>query len=543
VRKLAIGFLMVFLFSACASPRVAKVQETMLPVPEATPPQSLEKPKESIMEEKNESNAKESEEIYSLSVKNSDLRDILFLLSLESGVTITADKDVEGKVTADVRDKTIREILTAILNPLGYSFVNEEGIFRVGKPKLISETFFLNYIKDKRTSSSTMNAAISEYGNSTNGAVGSNINLNISPTTSTANGSNGSSGTGSTQQGNVSVTTSGTSDFWSEVIRGLEVMIFGDVGGGQKTEGGFSRGDKTGKKLVINELAGVIYVVDYPDNLAHIKSFLDDIERSVKRQVLIQAQIVEVTLDGNYSFGLDWNAIVNYGSSKLSFAQSLVPVPPTGVFQISLTSNKYNALLDAMKEQGQVNTLSSPKISTLNNQRAVIKLTTNEVSWITNTVFNAQGLLLQTSTNPQINEVGIFLDVTPQVAENGMITMQIHPSISEESSVSVSPDGHSNMPVIDVREVDTMVAVPSGKTIVIAGLIIDKITESKRGVPVLGDIPVVGTIFNNISQVKSKVELVIFLTPYIMNEKSIEEIRKEHEQRLSNTIKKFEAVP
>jgi MSHA biogenesis protein MshL len=464
------------------------------------------------------------------------------LLSLESGVTITADKDVEGKVTADVRDKTIREILTAIVNPLGYTFVSEEGTFRVGKPKMVSKTFFLNYIKDKRTSSSTMNAAISEYGNYPNGPAGSNINLNISPSTG-SNATNSSSGSSSTQQGNVSVTTSGTSDFWSEAIRGLEVMIFGDAGGGQKTDGGFSRGDKTGKKLVINELAGVIYVVDYANNVANIKSFLDDVERSVQRQVLIQAHIVEVTLDGNYSFGLDWNAIVNYGSSKLSFAQALVPTPPSGVFQINLTSNKYNALLDAMKEQGQVNILSSPKVSTLNNQRAVIKLTTNEVSWITNTVFNAQGQLLQTSTNPQINEVGIFLDVTPQVAENGVITMQIHPSISEESSVSVSPDGHSNMPVIDIREVDTMVAVPSGKTIVIAGLIIDKITETKRSVPLLGDLPYVGTIFSNMSQVKSKVELVILLTPYVMNEKSIEEIRKEHEKQFSNTIKKFEEVP
>ena len=146
-------------------------------------------------------------------------------------------------------------------------------------------------------------------------------------------------------------------------------------------------------------------------------------------------------------------------------------------------------------------------------------------------------------TNPQIDEVGLFLDVTPQIDDNGLITMQIHPSISEKLRDSISPDGKSSKPVIDVREVDAMIKVKNGQTIVIAGLITDKISDITRRVPFLGDIPVLGKLFTQVSQEKKKSELVILLTPYILNDQSIEDIRKEHEERLEMTERAFEPVP
>ncbi|HCE67780.1 MAG TPA: hypothetical protein DER40_09765 [Geobacter sp.] len=128
----------------------------------------------------------------------------------------------------------------------------------------------------------------------------------------------------------------------------------------------------------------------------------------------------------------------------------------------------------------------------------------------------------------------MFLDVTPQIGLDNSITMQIHPSVSEIKEVSTSPDKTSTKPVIDIREIDTMVDAKAGETIVIAGLISDKLNEIKRSVPLLGDIPYLGALFSYSKQERTKSELVIMMTPYILNAKSIDEIRADHELRMQN---------
>ena len=543
MRKIVYASLIVIpLLAACASPRIAKIPDTM----------SLKEPGAGTAQEKPRAEAGGRDEFkgidgdqkYSLSVRNADLADVLILLSRKSGQTIIADRDVTGKVTAEIKDQGLKDILASILKPQGYSVTVENGIVRVIKSRLISKTFSLNYIKGSRASTSTMNAAINESVNGGISSAGGSINLNVS--SGGATGASYGDSSSSSQQGSVSVKTSGVSDFWSEVTRGLEVIVFGDSGSG-KHENGYSRADKTGRKLIVNELAGIIYVKDYSDNMENVQAFLDDVEHSVKKQVLIQAHIVEVSLNDDFSLGIDWNKIAGSGTGpsgeRWKFSQNLVPTPPTEVFQIAFTAAKASALLDAMKQQGTLNMLSSPKIATLNNQKAVIKLTTKEVTWIASSIFNAQGNVLANYTTPQINEVGIFLDVTPQIGDRDNVTMQIHPSISELSSTSISPDGKSSAPIIDIREVDTMVEAKNEQTVVIAGLIVDKILETKRGVPLLGDIPYLGWLFSFISHSKQKTELVILITPYVLNDKSIADIRQRHEDRLSKAGRTFFPTP
>jgi MSHA biogenesis protein MshL len=526
----------------CAAPRLTQVPETMVlkeppkfDMPAAKPePQKAEElpaPKEAGM--------------FSLSLRDADIRDIFLLLSQDSGVNIIADQDVTGKISIDFTGLNLYSALYAITKPLGYTFRAEKGFIRVSKPLLETRSFQVNYISGVRSSTSSMSAAIS--GSDTSGEVnaGRSTNINIS-TTPSAGQSTGTSGY-SSSQGNVNVTTTGTSDLWKEIRRGLEVIIFGETKGGSGSDGSYSRGDGSGKKLVISELAGIVHVTDYSNNMERIEAFLHDVERSVRKQVMIQAHIVEVTLNDGYRLGIDWELLLSNGTESFSLSQGLLPNPPTDVFVIDYKLNsgtkKINVLLDAMKEQGQVKVLSSPKVSTMNNQKAVIKLTTKEVSWITNSYLNADGTIVLSYTNPQIDEVGLFLDVTPQIDDNGLITMQIHPSISEKLGDSISPDGKSSKPVINVREVDAMIKVKNGQTIVIAGLITDKIIDNTRRVPFLGDIPVLGKLFTQVSQDKTKAELVILLTPYILNDQSIEDIRKEHEERLEMTGRAFEPVP
>ncbi len=526
---------LTFVAMGCATPRMTEVPETMaLKQPPQVPAPSIrpEPPKtEELPLAKDISK-------FSLSVRDADVRDVFLLLSKDSGINIIADKDIAGKVSIDFTNLELNSALYAITRQLGYTFRMDKGFIRITKPILETKTFRVNYITGKRTSTSTMNAAIST-GNSSTGSSGGGTNINISSGATSSSGSSSSS-----SQGSVNVTTSGTSDFWKETRRGLEVLIFGDSKGGGDSEGGFSRGDeKTGKKLIISEIAGIVLVTDYSDNMEKVDDFLKDVELSARRQVMIQAHIIEVALNDGYKFGIDWSAIERFDGFNLKIAQNLST--NTGLFTVDLKNNKIGAFLDAMKEQGQVNVLSSPKVSTMNNQRAVIKLTTKEVSWVTNSFTSGTtGEIVVSNTTPQIDEIGLFLDVTPQVDDEGIITMQIHPSISEKLKDVFSPlDGKSSKPLINTREVDTMIKTRNGQTIVIAGLITDKINDTTRRVPLLGDIPFVGSAFTQVVQEKKKSELVIMLTPYVLTDQSIEDIRREHEERFRKAGRPFEASP
>jgi MSHA biogenesis protein MshL len=531
MKKLILSIPLLFTLAGCATPELAKVPDTMALGNYSSPVKAVAASavptdrKGAAYLEVNKGKK------YSLTLKETDIRDVLILLSKDSPLPIVAEGDVSGKVSIILENKRLGDVLYAVLRPLGYTATIENGVIVVSKPKLVTRTFRINYLKDKRTSTSSTNASISATGSTGLSTADS------SGTTSSSSRQSSSSGGAS---GNVNITTTGTSDFWDEIVKGLEVIVFGGEGGKKDSKAG-AKSDPLGRKLVVNEMAGLIYVTDSSDNMGNISSFLADVESAVKRQVLIQAHIVEVNLKDSFSLGLDWKVILDK-ATNWTVSQALTPVPATNVFKMSANGDNFALLLDAMKEQGHLNMLSSPKISTMNNQRAVIKLTTKEVSWVTSTLFNDLGNPVQVLTNPQIDEVGIFLDVTPNIDENGVITMQIHPSISEITGTSVSPDKSSSKPIIDVREIDTMVDVRSGQTIVIAGLIVDKLQKTKRSVPLLGDIPYLGAMFSFIKQERSKSELVILLTPFALDMKTIEDILKAHEKRALHYNSDFELI-
>ncbi len=560
--------------SGCANPTVNKIRDTRA-LPAYTAPAPALKP-DAVPKDPDAYRNSDPGRAYSLTLNNADLRDVLMLLSKESGVSIVAERGLRGTVRVEAKNRKLGELLYTILKPLGYTASVENGMILVGRPKLTTRTFRMNYLKDTRNSSSNMNVAGFAAGGS----------------------------------GSVSVSTSGKSDLWGAVENSLEMMVFGTSGLGRRSDGGYIRGeaekklvaesrttgsaqttgkssiqssvnDKTNydqtsrlnsksgydesnlstlqttemddpmllntqinenqlKQLVVNEIAGIIQVTDYSENLDKIASFLTDVEEGSKRQVLIQAHIMEVSLKDSFSMGIDWKTIIDK-STSFSIAQAVIPTSSgaatagSNVFKISAAGNNFEVMLDAMKEQGNVNMLSSPKITALNNQKAVIKLTTKEVSWVstktTSTTLSGSDTF---TTTPQIDEVGIFLDVTPQIGQDGSIVMQIHPSVSEIREISTSPDKTSTKPVIDVREIDTMVDAKAGETIVIAGLISDKLLETKRSVPLLGDIPYLGALFSYSKQTRNKTELVIMMTPYFLNAKTINEIRREHEKRMQN---------
>jgi len=267
-------------------------------------------------------------------------------------------------------------------------------------------------------------------------------------------------------------------------------------------------------KIIFNRMAGIVFVTDYPRNLDQIGFFLETIQNAVHRQVVIEAKVIEVRLDNTSQFGVNWTALAG---KALKLEQ---PFAATGGFQITFTSGEMNAIISALATEGNVNVLSSPTIATLNNQPAIIRVGTQDIFFTTTTQVDPRtGTIVQTAITPSSITEGIVLDVTPQISDDGVIIMNIHPTVTERTGQATSPRGDS-VPIVDVRETDTVVRVKEGGTVLIGGLISDRKIETANKVPVLGNLPLVGGFFRNTSKETRRTDLVILLTPKILDVQS-----------------------
>ncbi|MFA4916736.1 MAG: secretin N-terminal domain-containing protein [Syntrophales bacterium] len=495
--------------SACTAP--PKVERSYTP-PAARVPLPLEERLEELVISKVEPQ-KEIEELFSLTLRDEEINQVFLALSRQISCSIIVDPEVKGRVTMDLKKVTLKEVLDTLTSFLGLEYEIKGSIIRVSMPRIDTRVFTLNYVTTTRKGSGKLQAVTGVSGYEAAGGGGSR---------------------GDAKGGSTIETGPDTADLWKEIEEGLKNMI-----------------SKEGK-LVINKLGNTVLVTDLSANLKRIAEFLERIEGSVQRQVIIQAKIVEVALSDQYKMGLDWSAISRMGdfsgalSGGMSFAQSLAT--ETGAFQVGVSSGDFNGLLDAMSQQGQLNILSSPKVSTLNNQKAVIKVGREEVFFepkydvvtttdpLTGKIKDTQSAL--SSVEPRTVTIGIVLDVTPQISSDGYITMNIHPSVTELVKIEefrVKDEVYATAPVIDIRETDTMVRVSDGQTIVIAGMMQDKKKEVKTRVPFLGDIPFLGNLFSRTEEEKQKTELVILLTPTILVGKRIEELSREELRRLEES--------
>lgn len=365
-------------------------------------------------------------------------------------------------------------------------------------------------------------------------------------------------GAGSTRTGYSDLISVDEMDLWTEVQKGLETIIFGSVD--EKAKGAtpesvkttWTRVDEKGKKLILNKSTGVVWVTDYPLNLNKVASFLESIEGSSQRQVIIQARIFEVVLSDDYKAGINWKAIealprsinLSWGltnkAGTTGFPGGITTTTPgtvatPGLFKVMPFGGMFAlgalgsevALSDIMQlisEQGDVKVLSSPSISTLNNQKAIIRVADQDVFFITGAVAN-QTAVTQT-VQPMTIDIGLILDVTPQIAEDGTIIMNIHPSVTEKTGEKPSPDGKTTFPLLSVRETDTTVKVKDGQTIIIAGLMHEKNDDTLIGVPGLRALPLIGGVFKYKSQSKRNSELVIMITPTLQVGKRVEDLTK-----------------
>ncbi len=470
MRNRVLIFLIFFIVIGCASAKTDEKKVSIITGPVASP--AIEEKLKELTVSPLEEEIKEPEQLYTLSFREADIHEILTVLARESKLNMVVDSDVRGKVTVDLKEVTLIRALDSLLAPLGLQYKRDANVIRVSPVRMQTRIFPLNYLTTKR--------------------VGSGATA----------GTTGRSGLGeetAVMGSSIKVETSDTADLWKEIEEGLKSLS------SQKG------------RLVINKISGSILATDFPQELARIAEFLETIEGSAQRQVMIETRIIEVTLSDEYQMGLNWSAVTIGGFPILSQTIS----PASKIFQMGISDHHFSALLDAISKQGKIDILSSPKISTLNNQPAIIKVATEDVYWERETQTSGD-TGRYTSSTPRWITIGILLGVTPQIGSDGWIIMDIHPSVTEKVGQSVSVEGDV-APIMDVREINTVVKVRNGQTIIIAGLLQKRKQRTVTGIPFLKDIPLLGYLFKKTVEKEKKTELIITITPRIVVGNEIED--------------------
>jgi len=243
------------------------------------------------------------------------------------------------------------------------------------------------------------------------------------------------------------------------------------------------------------------------------------------RQVDIEVRIVEVTLNDAFKLGLDWSRFrVDGGrtesiafNTRINSPQAVSALPSTVTLSLNKPGN-YAALIDALREQGDVRMVSQPRIRIMNNQTASVKVGTDQTFFVRSSnriIQNGGGVLETVNEQPRSVNLGVNLSVTPQISSDGWAMLNIAPTITRLIGTAVSQSGESSAPILDVSEASTMVRVRSGELVILGGLIQEESSDTNRSVPVVGEVPVFGNLFKSTYQAGKRKELVIFLAPTI----------------------------
>jgi MSHA type pilus biogenesis protein MshL len=426
---------------------------------------------------------------YTLVLNDVEARELFLSLARENDLNLVLSPEVKGSVTLDVKEATAAEVIDEACFLLGCRVEYSGKTARISPEKRVTRLYRLDYVLTSRVGTGT-----------------------ISASTSTGSGGGGGSSSGGGSSGGESrssnsIQTDEKVDFWGGLAEEVKTLLSGP--------------DAT---VVVNKAAGTVMVSDFPANLDRVGGYLRVLETRSRTGVMIEAKIFEVTLDDKTQYGIDWSAAPGLDGIRLSgsltggnvLAQSLSTLASgtPATFQVGVAGNRFSAMLNAMASSGKINVLSTPKISTLNNQKAIIRIGRQDVFFRATVTPATTTSAAVITYNPDTITEGIILSVTPQVGETGNVMLSIHPSITSKVGEAKAPDGNS-APIVDVRETNTLVNVADGQTVFIGGLMQETTQETVSSVPLLGDIPWAGALFRNTAHTKKKTELVILITPHV----------------------------
>lgn len=459
--------------------------------------------------------------------------------------------EVTGTITANLKDVTMVEALDAIREMYGYDYKMEGTRISIKPLTMQSRVFQVNYLVGSRKGSSNLTVTSTSVSSAGSGG-GQNQNQNQNQNGNNGNNNNqngGGNNSGATLESST-VSTTSNSEFWTELKAALEAIIGSKEGG---------------RTVVISPQSGVIVVRGMPEDLRNVDAYLKASQLSVNRQVILEAKILEVELNDSFQMGINWAGFSTFsgGDRRISsgFLQpgttlrrlpgdGSIPAPISAsgaagpgaitgsvlsaadaaagsLFGLAFQTNNFATLISFLESQGTVHVLSSPRIATMNNQKAVLKIGTDEfyVTGVTSTTnTNLTGTNTSTpSVTLQPFFSGVVLDVTPQIDEKGNILLHVHPSVSQVSTVTkginLGSAGSLSLPLAasSTSEMDSMVRGQDGRVVAIGGLMRQSSTADQSQLPGAGDVPVLGALFRNKARVNQKRELVVLIKPTIVD--------------------------
>lgn len=457
---------------------------------------------------------------FNVSALNVPMADFLASLVADSSYSVIVHPEVGGQISLQLKQVTVAEVMMQLQQMYGFDIRLQGNIYSVYPAGLRSETIAVNYLMMQRAglSSIAVNSGGVSQDSQNNNGNNQNQNNRSNNNNFQNNGLNGGQNQNGQQQFNGSmIQSSSTTDFWKD----LEKAVAGILGNGEQ------------RSVVVSPQAGLVTVRGMPAEIAAVKAFLQQSERHLQRQVILEAKIIEVTLDDEFQQGINWqNALANVGSTNFTLTTTAgtfgngVTSDLGGVSALSFQNADFNGVLRLLDTQGDAQVLSSPRVTAINNQKAVIKVGQDEyfvtdVSSNTSTATNGV-----TNTTPSISLrpffSGIALDVTPQIDGNGQVILHVHPSVTETAEQTKTiqlSDENVVLPLAqsNIRESDTIIRAGNGEIVVIGGLMQTVVSEQESGVPGLRSIPVLGNLFKSKSKVEKKKELVILLKPTVVD--------------------------
>lgn len=448
----------------------------------------------------------EPQKLFSFSAKDLDVKDALALFARSNDLNIVPDADISGKVTVDFRNLPLEKSMQAILETFGYFAEIDGGLIRVRKTR--TEFFTIDYIRLNRTGNGSTSANISSGSGSSGGSGG----------TGAGGAAAGGSAAGATGDGtSVSISKTDNIKFWDELEEQLKSLLSPDG------------------KLAINRMVGNIMVTDHSANVDRISNYVKQLKRALHLQVDIEAQIFEVVFNDEFHLGIDWQNVMG-SLEKWAISSGGLPVgipssrlivdnpfggltPGAPALSLAVTKDQSRVVVDALKQEGRLEIVSQPRIRTLNNQAAMIKVGTDKPFFRRTAISTTTTGPTQVQENVEVQTItiGTVLALTPQISEDGWITMDISPVITRlVDTVTSGGNSPSTAPEVDIKQTSSLVRIREGTTVIIGGLIQNERHKTERKVPILGDIPILGYPFRGVFENKRRTELVIFITPTIV---------------------------